>query len=385
MHTPRRIAAPTRLVLVSATALALATVAPTATWAQPAPVPAGERLRDIVADGYAEGSILIGATTGSWAFGETQGLVMDREFSYVTPENDFKQSVVRADPDTWNWSRADPWLEHIVENGQVLRMHAPIGPQCATWVKDDARTPEELETELRLFMSTLVARYSGEPGIAYLDVVNETVLDDGTWFGPKEGTDQWENPWLIIGQDTDPNETPLYILYAFEEAQAISPDIKLIINQHTAPSSYAAWDKIKDLVGYLRDHDMRVDGIGWQAHVDTGWETPEHLADLADLIDWAHANDLEFHITEASVWNKEDCRSQVARLAQARTYQAILDVVLEKRHTGMVGWNTWGISDATGWKPEYCPYLFDYHYLAKPAYYAVQWTLEANRDKPARP
>ncbi len=369
---------PRSAVLAAAGLTLILGVLPRASAQDAAPEPAGRRLRDIVAD-YPPGSILVGGTTGSWAFGETQGEVMDREFSYVTPENDFKQSVVRADPNSWNWSRADPWLDHIVEHGQTLRMHAPIGPQCSTWAMEDSRTPEELEEELRLFVSTLVDRYSGQPGIAYLDVVNETVLDNGEWFGPKEGTDSWENPWLIIGQDTDPNQTPLYILYAFEEAQRISPDIKLIINQHTEPSSYAAWDKIKDTVMYLRDHGMRVDGIGWQAHVESGWETSEHLEDLAALVEWAHENDLEFHVTEASVSNKNGCQIPKYRMAQAKTYRAILEVLLRHRYSGVVGWNTWGISDAYGWMPGYCGYLFDENYEAKPAYYAIQRSLEIHK------
>ena len=32
------------------------------------------------------------------------------------------------------------------------------------------------------------------------------------------------------------------------------------------------WDKIKRLVLYLRKKGLRVDGIGWQAHVNVGWE-----------------------------------------------------------------------------------------------------------------
>ena len=92
------------------------------------PVPEGKSLRSIVNENYEPGTVLIGATTGSWAFGRDLGSVLDREFSYVTPEDDFKHAVIYRNPASWNWSRADAWLPHIVEHGQVLRMHCPISP-----------------------------------------------------------------------------------------------------------------------------------------------------------------------------------------------------------------------------------------------------------------
>ncbi len=53
--------------------------------------PTGKRIRDIVTDKYSDGSIIIGATIGQDSFGDTTQIILDEEFSYVTPENDFKQ------------------------------------------------------------------------------------------------------------------------------------------------------------------------------------------------------------------------------------------------------------------------------------------------------
>ena len=117
-----------------------------------------------------------------------------------------------------------------------------------------------------------------------------------------------------------------------------------------------------------------MDGIGWQAHVDNGWATTENLNGLRTIIDWAHNNNLEFHITEASVWL--DDNSQTALKRQAETYRAIIEVLLEKRFTGKVGWNIWHIDDGHGWHTELYPSLFDADYSAKPAYYAIQEALE---------
>ena len=74
--------------------------------------------------------------------------------------------------------------------------------------------------------------YSNYSNIKWLDVVNETINADGTWFGSQPGDDKWENPWVNIGYDNDKNKTPLYISKAFSIAEKYIPNIKLQINQH---------------------------------------------------------------------------------------------------------------------------------------------------------
>lgn len=358
-------------------ALLLPVIALTLVHCTPPEEPTGRRLREIVADNYPEGSLFIGAATGSDSFRlwpTNRSLLMDREYMYVTPNNDYKQSRIHPEPGVWDWSRADPWLQQVVENDQVLRMHCPVGPQCSVWAKDDARTAPELETNLREFMQAVCERYNGTPRFSWMDVVNETLVQ-GAWHENKEGTASWECPWFLMGQDSDPNQTPLYIRTAFEVADQYAPDIKLIFNHHEGPNVEGSWEMIKQTVAYLRDLGLRVDGIGWQAHVDEGVDTPENLDLLRALIDWAHANDLEFHITEASVWLKNG-NFPAEREKQAATYRNIVRVLLEKRSSGIVAWNTWHISDALTWHWEWFPAIFDWQFEAKPAYYAIQEELE---------
>jgi GH35 family endo-1,4-beta-xylanase len=138
----------------------------------------------------------------------------------------------------------------------------------------------------------------------------------------------------------------------------------------------AAWKKIKALVPYLRDQGLRVDGIGWQAHIHVGWEKKKgNMTRLSQLIDWAHANDLSFHVTEQNVWLKGKEKDYEA---QAETFAAILQALLEKRDSGIVTWNVWNLSDGDSWKKmeklDGC--LFDRQYKPKPAYYALQRLLE---------
>ncbi|MDP6118761.1 MAG: endo-1,4-beta-xylanase [Planctomycetota bacterium] len=340
------------------------------------PIPEGRRIREIVADKYPEGNVYVGGTTGWRKRPRGSGLTMDREFSYVTPENDFKLSTIHPKPDVWKWELADKWVAHCAKAKQVLRMHGPISPQCSTWAKTDTRTSEELRQCLTDFMTRLCKRYDKYEHVKWMDVVNETVLQNGKWFGPREGTTKWENPWPKIGYDTThPLKPPLYIKLAFEIATKHAPNTKLIINQHAGMED-AAWKKIKALVAYLRGKELRVDGIGWQAHIHVGWEKKKgNLTRLSQLIDWAHANDLSFHVTEQNVWLKGKEKDYEA---QAETFAAILRALLEKRDGGIVTWNVWNLSDGDSWKKmeklDGC--LFDRQYKPKPAYYALQRLLE---------
>lgn len=338
------------------------------------PLPEGLPLRAIVAEHYTEGNVFIGGTT-SWNKKSRISGLLDREFSYITPENDFKQHSIHPSPGKWNWKTADAWVAHAVEHDQLLRMHGPISPQVSRWTKEDDRTAEELEANLVEFMTALCKRYDQHPQVKWMDVVNETVTPKGEWFSPKLGVDKWENPWPILGFDeTHPLKPPVYIKKAFEIANEHAPNTKLIFNQHGSMEP-KMWSKVIATVNYLRSHGLRVDGIGWQAHVNVGWENePENVEHLNQLIDWAHASGLSFHVTENNVWlrgKKKDYE------AQADTFAAILRILLSKRHSGEVAWNVWNLSDADSWKEnahlDGC--LFDYDYAPKPAYYALQRVL----------
>ena len=345
------------------------------------PVPDGRRLREIVADKYPHHNVYIGGASQSRYWGTASEVILQREFSYITPANDFKQTSIHPEPGVWKWDDSDAWVQKAAENGQVIRMHSPISPQCSKWAKDDSRTPEELLHNLEEYVTALCKRYNQYDHILWMDVVNETIdKTTGAWFGPKPGTDDWENPWTIIGYDTTVSlKPPLYIKRAFELANQYAPNIKLIINQHGTMND-AAWDKVKQLVFYLRDKGLRVDGIGFQAHVDVGWEKEvndsgvNNIVALEALIDWAHAHDLEFHITENTVYLRNGNEGKWQE--QAQTFAAIVKTVLSKKETGVVTWNVWMIRDSDGKASDRTPVLFREDGSAKPAYYAVQSVLE---------
>lgn len=148
---------------------------------------ANHGLRDIVEHKWPEEFVHTGGTIAQTELDTPLGAVLNREFSYITPENDFKQHGVHPSPGRWNWKRADAWIESARENNQVIRIHGPVSPQCSKWAKEDSRTAEELLQNMEEYMTALCQRYNDEPEVIWLDVVNETIDLRGAGLVLKRG------------------------------------------------------------------------------------------------------------------------------------------------------------------------------------------------------
>jgi arylsulfatase A-like enzyme/GH35 family endo-1,4-beta-xylanase len=343
--------------------------------------PNGTPIRQIVAKNFKPGSVYIGCTIDQGSINTAKSKLLAQQFSYTTPENAVKQAAVHPVPGKWDWSKIDKIIKFADKNDIVVRLHGPVSPQASTWAKEDNRTKEELIQNMTEYMTRECEHFKGKSDvIKWMDVVNETVSHGGEWFGPKPGTDQWENPWLKIGLNAD--GIPIYIVKAFEIAtKEADPDIKLVYNQHLSMEP-EVWDKVKSTVLYLKKKGLRVDAVGWQAHLkennNVGLD-PEALKRLGELIDWAHANGLEFHVTEIDYKMKEPYDDYAAR-KQAIAYTNVLKVLLSRRDQGVVAYNGWGLRDGTTKHSDEHRFLFDEELRAKPVFYAIQKTLENPDD-----
>ena len=293
--------------------------------------------------------LLVGATLNYDELGTIKEKLFLKDFKYLTPANAAKQSAIHPEPGKWDWEKINDFINFANKNQLVVRMHSPISPQVAKWAKADNRTSEELTRNMEEYVLAVSQRFNTEPSIKYMDVVNETILSDGTWFGPKEGTHQWENPWLKLGLDD--KGYPIYILKAFEIASKYAPNVKLVYNQN-AGMEEALWDKLKETVLYIRSKGYRVDGIGWQGHILLGAKRKDFVDNmdstvqkLAELIDWAHENDLAFHVTELDylIPTKYKDSLKAEREIQKQLYNKIVKVLTEKSKQGEVTLNLWDL------------------------------------------
>ena len=296
-------------------------------------------------------NLLIGATLNYHELNTIKEELFLKDFKYITPANAAKQSKVHPEPGVWNWKQIDDFMDFSKKHNLQVRIHGPISPQASKWAKEDHRSHKELETNMIEFATASAKKFNAEKNVKWMDVVNETILPNGNWFGPKAGVNQWENPWLKMGLDE--NGYPLYILKAFEIATKHATNIKLVYN-HNFGMQTKMWDKVKETILYVRSKGYRVDGVGWQAHIllspatkAIAEKTDEELKKLSELIDWAHKNDLEFHITELDYFIKDLTKLHQGLKKQAEVYQKLIAVLKEKTKTGIVTLNLWDMGVRT--------------------------------------
>lgn len=325
--------------------------------------------------------LLIGATLNYDELNTIKEELFLKDFKYLTPANAAKQSRVHPKPGVWNWDQIDDFIDFAKKHQLAVRMHAPISPQASKWAKNDRRTPKELEKNLTEYSTAFAMRFNNAPNVKWMDVVNETILADGSWFGPKPGTDSWENPWLHMGLDDQ--GYPLYILKAFEIATKHAPDLKLVYNQNAGMED-ALWDKLKETILYIRSKGYRVDGIGWQAHlllgakrVDFVDHIDETMVKLSKIIDWAHANNLGFHVTELDYLVKKPEQMASERDVQKMVYQKIVDVLIEKSKNGEVTLNLWDVAVREKKGMGIFQSIYDEDFKPTPAYQVIKDALDS--------
>ena len=369
-------------------------------------------IRQILATYFPNGVFYFGASSQKeyWTNPSEISNFYFNEFSYNTPENSFKQATVYNNSgtakDVWKSGEYQFFIKQARKHNQLLRAHGPISPQCNKWVREDNRTPAELDDMLSRFMTQLSKEVEANKDVVkWLDVVNETVTGSNQkgigyfgektedvvvykpedWFGPRKGIEAWENPWTKLGfEKVTANgqdfEIPKYIIKAFEIANKYAPGVKLIWNDHCRMDNANSYDKIKKSILYLRSKGLRVDGIGWQSHVELGWEkNANSIKNLENLIDWCYQNKLEFHITELDVMVSKQKGSETidtialesTRKEQAATYAAIVTTMLKKVNKGATAINVWTMTDHFH-KGKTFAGLFDEKGNSNPAYFEVK-------------
>ena len=322
----------------------------------------------------------IGATLNYFQLGTKKENLFLNDFNFLTPANAAKQARLHPRPGIWQWDRIENFLQFAKNNDLIVRIHGPISPQASKWAKEDHRTAAELENVMVNFMTQTAKRYNEESNVKYMDVVNETILPSGKWFGPRKGTHLWENPWLKMGLDE--NGYPNYIVRAFEIATANAPNVKLVYNQNGGMQS-AMWERLKETVLYLRSKGLRVDGIGWQGHLNLSRSTLQFiensdraLNELSKLIDWAHANNLDFHITELD-YRVNDMTNLSEELEfQAELYEKIIKVLQSKANSGIVTLNLWDIGERLKKPSTFFQSIYDKDLNPTPAYQIIKKALK---------
>lgn len=231
------------------------------------------------------------------------------------------------------------------------------------WLATGTFTPEQLQDILKTHVQTVVAHFRDKyPGrVIAWDTVNEPICDSYTPAANCTSDGLRITKWSVIHYpgSTDPSD---YIAMAFQWAHETDPNVKLYINEGGIEHKGQKWDQLLALVTKLKSHNVPIDGIGFQSHLDTHYAYP--LSELTDNMNILADMGMDSQVSEFDVlmstavtlpWTAKpiDNPTVADYAAQARLYKDTLNACIVAKHCSafiMYGeWDPGTFADAT-WK-----------------------------------
>ena len=343
---------------------------------------ASDKQEDLSLKGALAGKFHIGAALNvDQIFGRDSASmdIVKKHFNSIVAENCMKSMFLQPKEGEFFFDEADKFVAFGEENGMFIIGHCLIWhSQAPNWFFTDDKgndvSREVLIERMRNHITTIVTRYKGR--VNGWDVVNESILDDGSWRESKFYT--------IIGEDFMP--------LAFEFAHAADPDAELYYND------YNEWHvgkrgAIVNMVKSFQEKGIRIDAIGMQGHF--GMDYPS-FEEYQATIDEYTSTGVKVMITELDISALPSPRRNVgANIADVEAYRQEVNPYVEglpdsvatawtqrvedyftlflNNQENITRVTMWGVSDGDSWKNDFpmrgrtdYPLLFDREHNAKP-------------------
>jgi endo-1,4-beta-xylanase len=325
-------------------------------------------LKDVVKKEF-----LMGVALNEWQVrDENPDIVklVERNFNSIVAENCMKSEVIHPQENVYDFERADQLVAFGKKHKQSIVGHCLIWhSQLAKWFPVDADgndvSPEVLKQRMKDHIYTIVGRYKGR--IKGWDVVNEAILDDGSYR---------PTPFYrILGEE--------YIPLAFQYAHEADPKAELYYNDYGMQSE-AKRSAVVALVNKLKARGLCVDAIGMQGHM--GMDYPD-INEFEKSIEAFAATGAKVMVTE---WDMSalPTLNRGANVADTVAYSKLLNPYpdglpesvsaewnrrmadffnLFRKHADVITRvNVWGLTDGDSWKNDWpmkgrkeYPLLFD--------------------------
>lgn len=305
--------------------------------------------------------------------------IVKHHFNSITAENCMKSMYLQPKEGEFFFEEADRFMEFGEANGMHMVGHTLIWhSQAPDWFFTDEEgndvSRDVLIERMRNHITTVVGRYKGR--IYGWDVVNEAILEDGTYRNSKF--------YSIIGEE--------YIPLAFEFAHEADPDTELYYNDY-GMGLEGRRNGVVSMVKSLQEKNIPIHGIGMQGHMGLGYpdinEYEKSIQAYSEL-------GLTVMITEMDIIVLPFPSSDVtAEVSLSYEYQQEMNPYTDglpepvatvweeqyvdffklflKHHDKISRVTLWGVSDATSWRNDWpmqgrmdYPLLFDRDYQPKP-------------------
>ncbi|MCH7396638.1 endo-1,4-beta-xylanase [Belliella sp. DSM 107340] len=185
--------------------------------------------------------------------------VLNTHFNSIVAENNMKSGMIQLREGEFNFDMADKFIAYGEANDMHIVGHTLIWhSQAPRWFFTDNDgnqvTPEVLTQRMKDHIHTVVGRYKGK--VKGWDVVNEAILDDGSWRKSKF--------YEILGED--------FMKLAFQFAHEADPDAELYYNDFSMANPGKREGVVK-MVKNLQAQGIKIDGIGMQGHIGLEYPT----------------------------------------------------------------------------------------------------------------
>ncbi len=255
---------------------------------------------------------------------------------------------------------------NISVRGHVLLWHSQTPDwffkenfsDSGNWVSKEVMS-QRLENYIKAVMEAMEREFPDLDVYAW-DVVNECYMDDGSLRPAGTDPSREESRWTLIYGDSS------YIDEAFTYARKYAPrDCSLFYNDYNEYIP-AKRDAIYTKMLSLAQKNL-IDGIGMQSHLDVGYPDANLYR---QAIDKFNSTGLEVQITELDITQYDNSGNLDQQTA---AYESIMAQIVDAKRNGANITNVtfWGITDATSWRADGSPLLFDGNYAPKDSYYAV--------------
>ena len=320
-------------------------------------------LKDVYKDAFLMGAAVNPAVTS----GRDQASqdIVTKHFNSITVENAMKAAPINPQPGVYNWGPADDYVAFGEKNkmfivGHTLVWHNQVPAWFFTNAAGKPNTKEEQIERLRSHIEAVAGRYAGR--VNGWDVVNEVFENDGSYRN---------NNWVTAFGSGD-----TLVKYAFMFAAKYAPNTELYYNE------FNAWrptkrDAIVRMVKMLQKENIRIDGVGMQAHWGLNYPKNNYIEEAIDayaacgvkvmiteldvdvlplskegqIAGWAANADRQLQLEEFEIFldpYKEGLPDSVQNQLTKR-YAELFGIFYKKRDK-ISRVTFWGIHDGSSWK-----------------------------------
>ncbi len=179
--------------------------------------------------------------------------VVEKNFNAIVAENCMKSGQIQPEEGKFRFELADRFVAYGEKNNMLINGHTLIWhSQAPKWFFTDSAgkdvSRDVLIQRMKDHIYAVAGRYKGR--VHTWDVVNEAILDDGSWRKSKF--------YEIIGEE--------FVALAFQFANEADPEAELYYNDYSM-SNPGKRKGVVAMVKNLQKQGVRIDGIGMQGHV----------------------------------------------------------------------------------------------------------------------